>query len=70
MYGVWFAITWVLAFVIGYIYAIYEYGFLLGGGLGWIPAAIVATVAAALWPLVALAIALAMIIGVILIIRS
>ncbi len=70
MYAAWFVVTWVIAFLIGYIYAIYEYGFLLGAGLGWFPAGVVATVVAALWPLVALAIVLAIFIGVILIIRS
>ena len=48
MYAVWFVMTWVIAFLIGYIYAIYEYGFLLGAGLGWFPAGVVATVVAAL----------------------
>ncbi len=70
MYAVWFVITWVIAFLIGYVYAIYEYGFLLGAGLGWFPAGVVATVVALLWPLVAVAIVAAIIIGVILLIRS
>ena len=70
MYGLWFAITWIIAFLICFIYAIYEYGFLLGAGLGWFPAAVVATIAAALWPLVVLALALAIIVAVFLLIRS
>lgn len=56
MYQLGFLITWVIAFLSGYIHAISEYGFFLGAGLGWFPAAIVATIVASLWPLVAIAI--------------
>lgn len=62
MYQVGFWITWVLSFLVGYVYAIQEYGFLLGAGVGWIPAAIVATIVASLWPL--LAFGLLIIIGI------
>ena len=55
MYQVGFWITWVIAFLAGYIYAISAYGFFLGASLGWIPAAILATLCGALWPLLALA---------------
>jgi hypothetical protein len=36
-------------FVIGWIYAIATYGFFLGGGLGWLPAACLAIIAMFLW---------------------
>ena len=54
MYQVGFWITWVIAFLAGYIYAINEYGFFLGASLGWIPAAILAALCGALWPLIVL----------------
>jgi hypothetical protein len=56
MYRVGFAITWFIAFIAGWIYAIGQYGFFLGGGLGWIPAAFVAVIFGALWPFIALAV--------------
>ena len=37
-------VTWVLIFVGTWIYCIAEYGFLLGVGLGWLAAAITASV--------------------------
>lgn len=40
-----------VVFVACWFYCIAEYGFLLGGGLGWIPSAIAAGLAALLWPL-------------------
>lgn len=43
----------VVTFVGAWIYAISTSGFLLGVGLGWLPAAIVAVVAALLWPVAA-----------------
>lgn len=49
-------ITWFLIFVPAYIYCIYEYGFLFGLGLGWLPSAIVATVLCWFWPFYALVI--------------
>jgi hypothetical protein len=51
IYRVGFAITWLLVFLCCWIYCISTYGFLLGVGLGWLPSAIVATIAAALWPI-------------------
>ena len=47
-------IVWVLSFAGFWIYAISEYGFLVGVSLGWLPAAIAATIVAGLWPLIAL----------------
>lgn len=46
-----------IAFLAGWVYCIAEYGFLLGGSLGWFPSAILAFVVAWIWPLLALAIA-------------
>ena len=40
------ALFGIVAFVIAYGYAIMAYGFLFGVGLGWLPALIVAGVAA------------------------
>ncbi len=51
-------IVWVLSFAGFWIYAISEYGFMLGVSLGWLPAAIAATVAAIVWPLFVLVAAL------------
>jgi hypothetical protein len=46
----------VITFLVAYIYCIATYGFLLGGGVGWIPALISGAVAyflgRYLWPLV------------------
>jgi thiol-disulfide isomerase/thioredoxin len=44
-----------IVFVSTWIYCAVSYGFLLGVGLGWLPSAIVAGIAALLWPFVALA---------------
>ena len=43
-------ITWLVIFLGSWIYCITNYGFLVGGGLGWIPAAITATVMCLFWP--------------------
>ncbi|HSF93663.1 MAG TPA: hypothetical protein VLA52_01450, partial [Thermohalobaculum sp.] len=53
-YWVLSGIVWVLSFAGFWIYAISEYGFMLGVSLGWIPAAIAATVVAFVWPLIVL----------------
>jgi CheY-like chemotaxis protein len=50
--GAW--ITGVLTFIGCWMYAIATYGFLFGVGLGWLPSAIVAVIAAYLWPLLLL----------------
>lgn len=49
-------ITGFIVFIGTWIYCIAEYGFLLGVGLGWLPSMIVAVIAGALWPLIALVI--------------
>lgn len=51
-----FIVTWWITFIGCWIYCIAAYGFLLGVGLGWLPSLIAASVAAYLWPLVALGI--------------
>jgi hypothetical protein len=51
-------ITFGLVFLGSWIYCIATYGYLLGVGLGWLPSAIVGALAAALWPLIFLAIVL------------
>ena len=50
-------LVWGLSFAGFWIYAISEYGFMLGVSLGWLPAAIAATVVAAVWPLIAIGVA-------------
>jgi len=45
------ALVGLAVFAACWLYCIAEYGFLLGGGLGWIPSAIAAGLAALLWPL-------------------
>lgn len=47
-----------IAFVIAWIYAIASYGFFLGVGLGWLPAAVIGFIAGILWPIVLFALAL------------
>jgi hypothetical protein len=54
-YSIGYWTTYVIIFVGCWIYCIAHYGFLLGVGLGWLPAMIVATVASFFWPLYALA---------------
>lgn len=44
-------ITGAIAFIFVWIYAISQWGFLVGISLGWIPAIITALLAAILWPL-------------------
>jgi hypothetical protein len=53
-YNIGFMITAGITFVGSWIYCIATYGFLLGVGLGWLPSAIVAVIAGALWPLIAI----------------
>lgn len=46
-----FVITGLITFIGVWIYAISEWGFLLGVSLGWVPAVIVALVGGYLWPI-------------------
>ena len=56
--------VWVVTFFGCWIYCVATYGFLIGVGIGWLPSAIAATVAAFLWPVVAVAaLVLALVIG-------
>jgi len=55
-YRIGFIITAIIVFIGSWIYCIAAYGFLLGVGLGWLPSAIVAAIAGALWPLIVAAI--------------
>lgn len=57
VYATGFAITGFLVFIGTWIYCMATYGFLLGFGLGWLPALILAYICGALWPLVALVVA-------------
>ena len=58
VYNLGFSITAFIVFWASWIYCIATYGFLLGVGLGWLPSIIVAVIAGALWPLIALLIAI------------
>lgn len=57
-YKVGAAISWVIVFLGSWAYCVAEYGFLIGVGLGWLPSAIVASIAAILWPVIVGAIGL------------
>ena len=46
--GAW--ITGFGVFCFGWFYSIMEYGFLLGGSLGWFPSLLMAVFAGFLWP--------------------
>lgn len=54
-YAIVSGLVGVVTFVGTWIYCVAEYGFLLGVGLGWLPAMITAVFAALLWPLLAIA---------------
>ena len=56
-------ITGGLAFIASWAYAAISWGFLLGVGLGWVPAIFIGIIAGFIWPLIALV--LVLIIGVI-----
>jgi len=51
LYQAGFFLTWVVSFIATWAYCAFECGFLLGFGLGWLPASILATILAALWPI-------------------
>ncbi len=53
-YRVGIVITWVIIFACAWIYCIASYGFVLGLGLGWLPAIIAATVFCWFWPVYAI----------------
>ncbi len=58
-YRAGFIITYVLAFISGWIYCIAKFGFLLGFMLGWAPAAVAAVLVALVWPLSAVIVVMA-----------
>lgn len=55
-YWIGYWISWVVIFFGCWIYCIAAYGFLLGVGLGWLPSAIVASLASFLWPVLLIAV--------------
>lgn len=59
IYPIGFGCTAMIVFVGVWIYCIATYGFLLGVGLGWLPALICAFIAGLVWPLLALLLILA-----------
>ncbi len=63
--GKWGLITGGISFLIIWIYAMSEWGFLLGLMFGWIPALIGGVVLAFLWPLVVIVIVLLIIVAII-----
>ena len=58
VYAIGALITGGITFIGSWIYCVYEYGYLLGVGLGWLPSIIVAVIVGALWPLIAIGIAI------------
>lgn len=56
-YWIGYWTTWLILFIGFWIYAISEYGFLLGVGIGWLPSIIAASILAFLWPVAAIGIA-------------
>ena len=52
VYKLGFWLVFLCVFLGAWVYCISEYGFLLGVGLGWLPAGIAALIIAALWPLI------------------
>ena len=58
-YKIGAGITGLIVFTVAWIYCIATYGFLLGVGLGWLPAIITAYVAAIIWPIIAFGLMLA-----------
>jgi hypothetical protein len=63
VYRIGALITGSLAFIASWVYAAISWGFLLGVGLGWVPAIFIGIIAGFIWPLIVLA--LVLIIGVI-----
>ena len=57
-YGIWAVLVGIIVFIGVWIYAIAQWGFLLGIMVGWIPAMITAYIAGFLWPLLAVVIVL------------
>lgn len=51
--GFW--LVWIVVFLGTWGYCAITYGFLLGFGLGWLPASILASILAFVWPLIAAA---------------
>lgn len=70
VYRIGFAVTAFIVFIGSWIYCIANYGFLLGLGLGWLPSMIVAVIAGAIWPLIALVIGLGIAIVVFIALRK
>ena len=51
-YKIGYALCWVVVFIGSYGFCVASYGFLVGGGLGWMPAGIFATIVSFAWPVV------------------
>ncbi len=56
-YGTGAVITGLIAYFAIWIYALYEWGILVGLAIGWFPAMIGAVIIGAIWPLIVLALA-------------
>ena len=56
LYMLFSVLIGLLTFVGSWVYAVLQYGFLLGVGLGWIPAFFIGVLAGLLWPLALLAV--------------
>jgi len=51
VYRAGYCITWVLTFLVCWIFIIARFGFTVGLVFGWLPSLIVATTANSFWPL-------------------
>ncbi len=51
-YWVGYKISFVILFLLFWAYCLFEYGFLIGAGVGWIPSAIAAGILSFFWPIV------------------
>ena len=49
-------IVGIITFIICWLYCIEEYGFLIGGSIGWFPSAIAGFIVGALWPIIIVAV--------------
>jgi len=56
IYDIGLYATAAITFIGCWIYAVVSYGWFLGLGLGWFPAAVIGIIAGLLWPLIALAV--------------
>jgi len=62
-YFIWAKITFFPIFIGVWIYAIISWGFLIGLTIGWLPALIAGVIGGLIWPIFAIALILAILLG-------